>query len=72
MSKEIGGFRVVQEVSFLDLSILVGQLRDLSHLIFRHGDPVLAEDFDVLPHRDAAVPVFICDGVSPDFNSLFF
>ena len=62
----------MQEVSFLDLSILVGQLRDLSHLIFRHGDPVLAEDFDVLPHRDAAVPVFICDGVSPDFNSLFF
>lgn len=52
----------MQKVIFGDFSILVGQLGDLSHFIFRHSDPVLAEYFDVFPHRYAAVAVFIWDG----------
>ena len=62
MSKEIGRLCVMQKVIFGDFSILVGQLGDLSHFIFRHSDPVLAEDFDVFPHRYAAVAIFIWDG----------
>ena len=52
----------MQKVIFGDFSILVGQLGDLSHFIFRHSDPVLAEYFDLFPHRYAAVAVFIWDG----------